>query len=102
MSGKNYLSDSVCWNNYERVKVMKICIWLGTISDIGGVQRLCTLLANELVKENEVTIASFDTPERLTNAVYKLDKIVKFVEFPKNKVASNIFIELCEEYYSNL
>lgn len=38
---------------------MKICIWLGTISDIGGVQRLCTLLANELVKENEVTIASF-------------------------------------------
>lgn len=53
---------------------MKICIWLGTISDIGGVQRLCTLLANELAKENEVTIASFDTPEKLANAVYKLDK----------------------------
>lgn len=73
---------------------MKICIWLGTISDIGGVQRLCTLLANELAKENEVTIASFDTPEKLANAVYKLDKRVKFVEFPKNKVSSNIFYRI--------
>lgn len=81
---------------------MKICIWLGTISDIGGVQRLCTLLANELAKENEVTIASFDTPEKLANVVYKLNKRVKFVEFPKNKASSNIFIELCGEYYSSL
>lgn len=73
---------------------MKICIWLGTISDIGGVQRLCTLLANELAKENEVTIASFDTPEKLANVVYKLNKRVKFVEFPKNKASSNIFYRI--------
>lgn len=69
---------------------MKICLWLGTLSDIGGLQRLCILLANELSKEHDVYIASYDTPERLSKAVYQLDKEVKFVQLPKNALSSNI------------
>ena len=35
---------------------MKICIWCTKIFDLGGTKRVVTLLANELVKEHDVTI----------------------------------------------
>lgn len=73
---------------------MKICICVGTISGIGGIQRVITLFANELAKKHEVTISSYDTPEILSNSVYKLDKSINFVEFPKNKIASNILYRI--------
>ena len=73
---------------------MKICICVGTILDIGGIQRVISLFANELAKKHEVTISSFDTPEKISNSVYKLDKNINFVEFPKSKIASNILYRI--------
>ena len=74
---------------------MKICICVGTILGIGGIQRVISLFANELAaKKHEVTISSFDTPEKISNSVYKLDKNINFVEFPKDKIASNILYRI--------
>lgn len=73
---------------------MKICICVGTTLGIGGIQRVITFFANELVKEHEVTISSFDTPEKISNSVYKLDENINFVEFPKSKIASNILYRI--------
>lgn len=73
---------------------MKICICVGTILGIGGIQRVISLFANELAKRHEVTISSFDTPEKISNSSYKLDKNINFVEFPKSKIASNILYRI--------
>ncbi|MBX0283279.1 glycosyltransferase family 4 protein [Ligilactobacillus salivarius] len=81
---------------------MKICICVGTISGIGGIQRVITLFANELAKKHEVTISSYDTPEILSNSVYKLDKSINFVEFPKNKIASNILYRIVRKILSKI
>ena len=54
---------------------MKICICVGTILGIGGIQRVISLFANELAKRHEVTISSFDTPEKISNSSYKLSLI---------------------------
>lgn len=73
---------------------MKICICVGTTLGIGGIQRVISLFANELAKRHEVTISSFDTPEKISNSSYKLDKNINFVEFPKSKIASNILYRI--------
>ena len=41
---------------------MKICIWVTKIFDLGGTKRVVTLLANELVKEHDVTIMVYQAP----------------------------------------
>ena len=41
---------------------MKICIWVTKIFDLGGTKRVVTLLANELVKEHDVTIMVYHGP----------------------------------------
>ena len=39
---------------------MKICIWMTKIFDLGGTKRVVSLLANELVKEHDVTIMTYE------------------------------------------
>lgn len=45
---------------------MKICIWCTKIFDLGGTKRVVTLLANELVKEHDVTIMVYQDDSKKT------------------------------------
>ena len=50
---------------------MKICIWITKIFDLGGTKRVVSLLANELVKEHEVTIMTYEAVSYTHLDVYK-------------------------------
>ena len=49
---------------------MKICIWITKIFDLGGTKRVVSLLANELVKEHEVTIMTYEDRFREDRTMY--------------------------------
>ena len=51
---------------------MKICIWITKIFDLGGTKRVVSLLANELVKEHEVTIMTYEDRFREDRTMYHL------------------------------
>ena len=55
---------------------MKICFLTTTPFLIGGIQRVVITLANELCKENEVTIAYTFKPDNV-NISYPLDDSIK-------------------------
>ena len=54
---------------------MKICIWITKIFDLGGTKRVVSLLANELVKEHEVTIMTYEDRFREDRTMYHLSLI---------------------------
>ena len=41
---------------------MKICIWTNSIFRLGGTKRVITVVVNELVENNDITIMTFDKP----------------------------------------
>jgi glycosyltransferase involved in cell wall biosynthesis len=50
----------------------KICFLTDSIFSIGGVQRVTAVIANELAKDNAVTIVTFDKPETYNTELYDL------------------------------
>lgn len=61
---------------------MKLCFVVADITFKGGIERVTVNLANELIKENDITIVSyFKTNEKIN---YKLDNRIK-VEYITNK-----------------
>ncbi|MDO5134598.1 MAG: glycosyltransferase [Eubacteriales bacterium] len=62
---------------------MKICIWVTKIFDLGGTKRVVTLLANELVKEHDVTIMTYQDRFREDRNMYHMSEDIK-VDFIDN------------------
>lgn len=56
---------------------MKICIWMTKIFDLGGTKRVVTLLANELVKEHDVTIMVYQDRFREDRNMYHMSEDIK-------------------------
>lgn len=61
---------------------MKICFWTTSIFELGGIKRVTTILANELVKEHEVSIVTFERRQNENRAMYGLSEKIK-VEYIK-------------------
>lgn len=53
---------------------MKICIWTNSIFLLGGTKRVITVLVNQLVQNNQVTIMTHDLPEYEDREMYGLDE----------------------------
>lgn len=51
---------------------MKICIWVTKIFSLGGTKRVVTLLANEHVKEHDVTIMTYEDRFKEDRNMYHL------------------------------
>lgn len=62
---------------------MKICIWITKIFDLGGTKRVVTLLANELVKEHDVTIMVYQDRMKEDRNMYHMSEDIK-VDFIDN------------------
>ncbi len=58
---------------------MKICFFLYNLFDIGGIQRVVSVLASELVKEHEVYIQCYDDPTEEDRSIYSLSDRVKVI-----------------------
>lgn len=56
---------------------MKICIWTNSIFRLGGTKRVITVVVNELIKHNDITIMTFDNPSLEDRTMYGLDERVK-------------------------
>lgn len=76
---------------------MKICIWITKIFDLGGTKRVVTLLANELVKEHDVTIMVYQDRMKEDRNMYHMSEDIK-VDFIDNnefvnrhKTPANLF-----------
>lgn len=59
---------------------MKVCIFTRSIFKLGGTKRVITMIANEMAKEHDVTLLTFDDPELENREMYGLQENVK-VEF---------------------
>lgn len=62
---------------------MKICIWVTKIFDLGGTKRVVTLLANELVKEHDVTIMVYQDRFKEDRNMYHMSEDIK-IDFIDN------------------
>ena len=70
---------------------MKICIWCTKIFDLGGTKRVVTLLANELVKEHDVTIMVYQDRFKEDRNMYHMSEDIK-VDLIKKKKLSTVII----------
>lgn len=68
---------------------MKICFIMTNIFSLGGVQRVVSVLANELSKEHEINILCISKEHEINRALYNLDAKVN-VEFNSTLDKTNI------------
>ena len=84
---------------------IKICFLVDSIFSIGGVQRVTAVIAKELAKEHEVTIVTFDSPNKGNTSIYGLNESkihYRFFSYPHIgclkkiicKVVSGLYIKL--------
>lgn len=62
---------------------MKICIWTSKIFTLGGTKRVVTVLANELIKEHDVTIMTYQDRFRENRNMYHMSEDIN-VDFIDN------------------
>ena len=63
----------------------KICFLMDSVFSIGGVQRVTAVIAKELTKDYDVTIVTFDNPDRHDTSLYGLDEAdihYRFFRYP--------------------
>ena len=76
----------------------RICFVVDSIFSIGGVQRVTAVIAKELAKDNDVSIVTFDKPEKLNKSLYNLHEAnidYRFVSYPQ---ISPIKRYICKAY----
>ena len=76
----------------------KICFLVDSIFTIGGVQRVTAVIAGALAKDYDVTIVTFDNPEKKDLSLYQLaDFPIKyqFISYPDISPTKN---KLCKAY----
>ena len=82
----------------NKQKMKKICFLVDSIFTIGGVQRVTAVIAGALAKDYDVTIVTFDSPEKKDLSLYQLaDYPIKyqFVLYPDISSTKN---RLCKAY----
>ena len=88
-----------CQRNNAFYSYMKrICFVVDSIFSIGGVQRVTAVIAKELAKDNDVSIVTFDKPEKLNKSLYNLHEAnidYRFVSYPQ---ISPIKRYICKAY----
>lgn len=57
----------------------RVCFFTYNLFDLGGIQRVVTVLASALCSEYEVYIQCYDEPEKENRALYDLDSRVKVI-----------------------
>ncbi|WP_238915453.1 glycosyltransferase family 4 protein [Clostridium sp. YIM B02555] len=73
---------------------MKICFLTDTIFNLGGIQRVLSVLTNELVNTYDVTIICTNGTYKVNRELYKLDKKVQVIineELCKKKLFTKIY-----------
>lgn len=76
----------------------KICFIVDSIFTIGGVQRVTAVIAKELAKNYDVTIATFDKADKKDITMYGLDKAnihYQFITYPPISKSKN---RVCKIY----
>ena len=76
----------------------KICFFTDSIFSIGGVQRVTAVIAGALAKDYDVTIVTFDKPEKKDLSLYQLADYpieYQFVSYPDIRPTKN---KLCKAY----
>ena len=76
----------------------RVCFVVDSIFSIGGVQRVTAVIAKELAKEYNVTIATFDKPEQLNTELYNLYETninYRFISYPN---AGYLKKKICKAY----
>ena len=76
----------------------RVCFVVDSIFSIGGVQRVTAVIAKELAKEYNVTIATFDKPELLKKELYNLHEAninYRFISYPS---AGYLKKKICKAY----
>lgn len=76
---------------------MKICFITGTIFNLGGVQRVLSVVASELSKDYQVTVLCMNTAFKEDRSLYNLSENVK-VEIRENLIKPKSFLKklLCK------
>lgn len=76
----------------------KLCFLVDSIFTVGGVQRVTAVIAGALSKNYDVTIVTFDGPEKKDLAMYQLGDYhlhYQFISYPSISPAKN---KLCKAY----
>jgi glycosyltransferase involved in cell wall biosynthesis len=82
----------------NKQKMKKLCFLTDSIFTIGGVQRVTAVIARALAKDYDVTIVTFDHPEKKDLSLYQLvDHPIKyqFISYPDISPTKN---KLCKAY----
>lgn len=69
---------------------MKICFFLYDLFDIGGIQRVVSVLASELVKTHEVYIQCYNDPSEEDRSIYNLSEKVHVIFLKRYKRHSTL------------
>lgn len=83
----------------------KICFIVDSIFTIGGVQRVTAVIAKELAKEHDVTIATFDREELKDTTLYGLgeaDIRYRFFRYPQIPPLKKKLCRICSGFYLKL
>ena len=89
---------------HKNVEMRRICFVVDSIFSVGGVQRVTSVIARELAKDYDVTIATFDRPDAKNSSLYGLQEpniSYRFLSYPKvnrweiiiNKIYSGLYLK---------
>ena len=80
----------------------RICFVIDSIFSIGGVQRVTAVIAKELAKNYDITILTFDKPEKQDYSLYALHEaniLYRFIEYPPKKCIKGKLCKLYSGWY---
>lgn len=69
---------------------MRICFFLYNLFDIGGIQRVVSVLGSELAKDHEVYIQCYDDPSDEDRSIYNLSEKVRVIFLKRYKHHSTL------------
>ena len=82
----------------NKQKMKKLCFLVDSIFTIGGVQRVTAVIAGALAKDYDVTIVTFDHPEKKDLSLYQLANYPIKYQFVSYPVVSPTKNKLCKTY----
>ena len=83
----------------------RICFVVDSIFSIGGVQRVTAVIAKELAKDHDVSIVTFDEPEKSDKSLYNLSDSnisYRFVTYPETGKIKKYFCKAYSGLYLKL
>ncbi|WP_028907615.1 glycosyltransferase [Xylanibacter ruminicola] len=75
-----------------------ICFVVDSIFSIGGVQRVTAVIAKDLAKDNNVTILTFDSPDKKDTSLYGLHETNIHYRFFSYPTIGLILNKICKAY----